>query len=75
MACKGNNLAHKGNYSRTLMGHLQARASSNHYSLVRPKFLTSQSSFYNQVLKPITQQMDLENDPNIGNPGVQICYL
>ena len=37
-------------------------------------FLTSQSTSYNRVLKPITHQMDLENDPNIGNPGVQICY-
>ena len=38
MARKGTYLAHKGKYSRSLMGHLRARAqaSSNHYSLVRP---------------------------------------
>ena len=38
MARMGTNLAHKGKYSSTHTGHLraQARASSNHYSLVRP---------------------------------------
>ena len=36
MALKGTSLAHKGKYSSTLTGCLLARASSNHYSLVRP---------------------------------------
>ena len=38
MARKGTNLVRKGNYSSTLTGPLwaRARASSNHYTLMRP---------------------------------------
>ena len=39
----GENVARKGNFSTTLMGHLLARASSNHYSLVRPTITPSAS--------------------------------
>ena len=44
MTRKGTNLAHKGKYSSTLMEPLRirARASSNHYSLVRPAIAAKQ---------------------------------